>query len=87
MKGVCSFCDLVESDGKGGLRCGAASYRWDGTSLAEKHGAVCIHDTDLKDLFKNDQREPHKMQKLSDSNKKLKDKVKSLKEMLSNVSI
>lgn len=49
--GPCASCSKLESDWNGGLRCGAAQYRYNEGYGPFKQGAVCKHDLDLKDHF------------------------------------
>jgi len=52
MKPICNFCTHQQSDYHGGVQCGATSYTRTSDGYGPfKQGAVCVHDSDLKDQF------------------------------------
>jgi hypothetical protein len=51
MKAICDFCAHQESNPRGGVRCGRASYSHNDGYGPFKGGAACVHDEDLFDLF------------------------------------
>jgi hypothetical protein len=94
MKTICDSCTHQQSDGKGGVQCGATDYSYNGAYGPFKQGCVCVHDVDLIDKFAprtGDESEIKKMSSLCERRGReitaLRYEVSVLKERLTGVEL
>lgn len=88
MNKICDCCDHQEIDNRGGVRCGAGSYKITAYGTF-KQGAVCCHDDELKNEFQTRTENSSiikdlskRIEKLENDLMKKRDKIDELKRFI-----